>query len=216
LPMRKLDHPDPRGSCEPPPPQVSFSEKPRLFSTISTELSERRNRKEYPMTLMPPSGPKLLGELAVPELEIENLKWADMRGENLDKVAKHWADHPDSVRVFRDTKLRAAPLAMLRFDVLNDLVNALSDVLKGRAGLQVELSRLDLVKTSLTRFFEQSPRDDCDSEFLRSAIENIEISTQQFHSKLVFLSEQKLPEDAPLSPEELEIIQREGLEDDDL
>lgn len=75
----------------------------------------------------------------VPLLCFRPGRWATLRSENVDQMAKSWSEEPSLVVVLNDPKLDGNELAVLGKETLDKLLTPLKELTAGRAALRIDV-----------------------------------------------------------------------------
>jgi hypothetical protein len=79
----------------------------------------------------------------VPPLCFKPGRWATLRSENVDQMAKAWSDEPSLVVVLSDPKLDSNELVVLSKETLDKLLTPLKELTAGRAALRVDVQVIE-------------------------------------------------------------------------
>lgn len=158
------------------------------FFGFKTRFSgEGRRPMNLPGTFSPGHLPEFngaIGQISIPKFSVEREKWAKVRQTyKVDTLVSRFRDRPNLMLLFEDSKLRSDPLVMLRKDCFEKLINILTDLNCGQAGVQLDVDELSVQVDLLAELL--SGRDELRAEKpLHLSVQAIRMRLSRLRSQL--------------------------------
>lgn len=144
--------------------------------------------------------------ISAPKLEFEQTRWANLRNENVTKIADIWNKNPNLVKVISDPKLSENELVILSKANFETLYKMVKDLESGQAGLSFDV---DLLSNQLTLVYDLVTQGDTQEKKSNPVIGQIkkavEVAVQivtKSKAKLFIVRNTKPHQSAPLTIEE--------------
>ncbi len=144
---------------------------------------------------LPISSP--LGALGL-AMQVEPKRWAKLREENVKDVALRWTDHPSLVQVIDDPRLGFAQLVILRRDLFERLIAALTNLTTGRSAVRYELDQITKIFAAL----KEIAASDASHGAMMPLVEVVMQTTQRMRTHVVPADEVTALSPTPLTESE--------------
>jgi hypothetical protein len=131
-----------------------------------------------------------------------------MREQNVKAVAKRWTARPHLVEILEDPRLGTAQLVMLRKDMFEQMVAALSGLASGRSAMSLEVAQITKISTVIQSLAEAEAQQD-----IALLVETVLETAQKLKAQIVPAGPVTRLEPPVLSGEEREFLQQQELLD---